>query len=134
MIGIDTNVLVRYLVRDDAVQFALARDLILGAVASGEAILISLPVVLETEWVLRSRYRRNKADVAGALADLLESRELSFEAEESLEEALYAWKGSTADFADCLIAAHQRRLGAKTTWTFDALAARLSGMSRLGSA
>ena len=56
MLGIDTNVLVRFLVRDDPEQFERARRLIKREVGGGETVLISLLVLLETEWVLRSRY------------------------------------------------------------------------------
>jgi len=56
MIGVDTNVLVRYLVRDDPAQFERARRLISREVDTREPVLVSLLVLLETEWVLRSRY------------------------------------------------------------------------------
>ena len=56
MLGLDTNVLVRYLVRDDEVQFEKARKLIKREVAAGRGVFVSHLVVLETEWVLRSRY------------------------------------------------------------------------------
>lgn len=64
MIGIDTNVLVRFLVRDNQGQFERARRLIKREVGSGETVLISHLVLLETEWVLRSRYGLLKTEVA----------------------------------------------------------------------
>ncbi len=127
MLGLDTNVLVRFLVQDDAAQFERARRLIKREVGQGEPVLVSLLVLLETEWVLRSRYELPKTDILGVLSSLLESAEVSFEDEGAIEEAVYTWKESTAEFADCLINAHHRRLGCRATATFDAKAAKLAG-------
>jgi predicted nucleic-acid-binding protein len=126
MIGIDTNVLVRYLVKDDPAQFARAYRLIRREAASGEPVLVSLPVLLETEWVLRSRYQLPKAEVVAALSALLDTVDVAFEDEPGVETALHEWKDSTAGFADCLIGAHNRRLGCRATATFDGTAARLA--------
>lgn len=127
MLGIDTNVLVRYLVRDDPSQFERVRRLLTRAIASGESILVSSLVLLETECVLRSRYELSKSDIVAALSALLEASELEFEDEPSLEQALYSWKDSRADFADCLIDARHRRLGCRATATFDSKALKLGG-------
>ena len=125
MLGIDTNVLVRYLVRDDEAHFEKASRLIKREIGTGEAVFVSLPVLLETEWVLRSRYGLKKAEIVNAISGLLDTTEIQFEAESAIEESLKQWKDSTADFADCLIGAHNRRLGCRATATFDAKAARL---------
>lgn len=60
MLGIDTNVLVRFLVRDDLAQFEKARQLIEQEVSAGKQVVINQLVLLETEWVLRSRYSLRK--------------------------------------------------------------------------
>ncbi len=125
MLGIDTNVLVRYLVRDDDVQFEKANRLIKREIGAGEAVFVSLPVLLETEWVLRSRYGFKKTEIVDAISGLLDATEIQFEAEPAIEESLKFWKDSTTDFADCLIGAHNRRLGCRATATFDGKAARL---------
>ena len=127
MLGIDTNVLVRFLVRDDPEQFERARRLIKREAGSGETVLISLLVLLETEWVLRSRYGLAKAEIVTALSALLDAVELEFEDEPSVEEAVFTWKDSGAEFADCLISARHRALGCRATATFDARASKLSG-------
>jgi predicted nucleic-acid-binding protein len=127
MLGIDTNVLVRFLVRDDPAQFERARRLIKRELGSGEAVLISLLVLLETEWVLRSRYRVTKTEIVAALSALLDAVELQFEDEPSVEEAVFTWKDSGAEFADCLINARHRALGCRATATFDARASKLTG-------
>jgi predicted nucleic-acid-binding protein len=127
MIGLDANVLVRYLVRDDEVQFERARRLIQRETGRGEAILISLLVLLETEWVLRSRYELSKSDIASAFSGLLDSAELAFEDEASIEQALFTWRDSPAQFADCLIGARHRALGCRATASFDGKALKLPG-------
>jgi predicted nucleic-acid-binding protein len=127
MLGIDTNVLVRFLVRDHEAQFERARRLIKREVGAGEDVLVSLLVLLETEWVLRSRFGLQKAEIMGAISGLLDATELELEDEPAVEEALYVWKDSAAEFADCLIGAHHRRLGCRATATFDARAVKLPG-------
>ena len=127
MLGLDTNVLVRFLVRDDAEQFERARRLIKREVGQGEPVLISLLVLLETEWVLRSRYALSKADILGVFSSLLEAAELLFEDEAAIEEAVFTWRDSAAQFADCLINARHRQLGCRATATFDSKAAKLTG-------
>ena len=127
MLGLDTNVLVRFLVRDHEAQFERARRLIKREVGAQEKVLISLLVLLETEWVLRSRYSLQKTQIMDAVSGLLDAAELELEDEPTIEEALYLWKDSAADFADCLIGAHHRRLGCRATATFDARAIKLPG-------
>jgi predicted nucleic-acid-binding protein len=93
-------------------------------------VLISLLVLLETEWVLRSRYGLSKIEILGAFAGLLDSVELSFEDEASLEQALFMWKDSAAQFADCLIGARHWALECRATASFDTKALRLPGFIR----
>ncbi len=127
MLGLDTNVLVRYLTRDNQPQYERARRLIDHGVSKGEPVLVSLLVLLETEWVLRSRYELVKSEIVAAFSALLDTADLSFEDEQSIERAVYSWKDSAADFADCLIEARNHRLGCRATATFDAKALKLGG-------
>lgn len=127
MLGIDTNVLVRFLVRDDELQFDKARKLIRREIAAGHQVLVSQLVILETEWVLRSRYSLSKIDIVAAISGLLDATEIQIEDEPTVEEALYVWKENSADFADCLIGAKNRRLGCRATATFDTKASKLPG-------
>ncbi len=127
MLGIDTNVLVRFLVRDDEIQFEKARKLIRREVAAGHRVFVNQLVLLETEWVLRSRYVVPKNQILEAISGLLNSTDIQFEGEPSIEEALFIWKESDADFADCLIGANNRRMGCRITVTFDKKASRLPG-------
>lgn len=127
MLGVDTNVLVRFLVRDDEAQFEKARKLIKREVAAGRCVFVSHLVILKTEWVLRSRYSLPKNLIIEAISGLLDATDVRFEDEPAVEEALFNWKDTTADFADCLIGAKNKRLGCRATATFDAKAAKLPG-------
>ena len=127
MLGVDTNVLVRFLVRDDEAQFEKARKLIKREVAAGRRIFVSQLVLLESEWVLRSRYKQPKNLIIAAISGLLDATDVRFEDEPAIEEALFIWKDTTADFADCLIGAKNRRLGCRATASFDAKASKLPG-------
>lgn len=125
-IALDTNVLVRLLVRDDEAQFAAAKRLVDQATAEEQPILIVLCALLETEWVLRSRYKLDKASIATAFGQLLETRGVVFEHEPTVEEALYMWSQHPAsDFGDCLLMARAAQLGRTRFATFDAGAAKL---------
>jgi predicted nucleic-acid-binding protein len=127
MLGVDTNVLIRYLTRDDQPQYEKARRLIDREVSKGEPVLVSLLVLLETEWVLRSRYGLLKSEIVAAFSALLDTADLAFGDEPSIERAVYSWKDSATDFADCLIEARNRRLGCRATATFDGKALKLAG-------
>jgi predicted nucleic-acid-binding protein len=127
MLGIDTNILVRYLTKDDRPQYEKARRLLDREAGKGEPVLISLLVLLETECVLRSRYALAKSEIVAALSALLDSADLAFEDEPSVERAFYSWKDSAADFADCLIEARNLQLGCQATATFDVKALKLAG-------
>ena len=129
MLGIDTNVLVRFLVRDHEAQFQKARRLIQREAEAGQPVFVSLLVLLETEWVLRSRYQLEKPAVAATISALLDAVGIQLEDEAAIEEALYVWKDNAAEFADCLIGAHNRERGCRATATFDAKALKLSGFA-----
>ena len=131
-IAIDTNVLVRLLVRDDEAQYAAAQRLVDQAAAAEEPVLIVLGALLETEWVLRGRYKLDKASIAGAFTALLECVDVEFEHLPTVEEALYVWaQHPGTDFADCLLIARASHLGRSRFLTFDAGAARLPGVELL---
>ena len=129
MLGIDTNVLVRFLTHDDEAQYEQARRSIRREVQAGQPVFVSQLVLLETEWVLRSRYSLDKDAISSVISGLLDAIDVQLEDEPSVEAALNIWTNSTADFADCLIGVRNRRLGCRSTATFDAKAARLPGFS-----
>ena len=127
MAALDTNVLVRFLVQDDARQGAAATRLIRNGIKAGGALYIPVTVVLELEWVLRSSFTFDKASVLQAMFGLLGSFELAFESEGAVEAALGNYADGKADFADCLHAALAMMAQQQPLWTFDRAAAKIDG-------
>lgn len=134
MPALDTNILVRFIVQDDAAQFAAAKRLISRCVAEGSTLFMPVTVTIELEWVLRSSFGLSKTDVLHTLSGLLSSRELSFESERAVEVALQLFRKSSADFADCLHVALAAQAGEQPLWTFDKGAAKISGARLLAKA
>lgn len=130
-IALDTNVLVRFLVDDDREQSREVNELFQVYGAEGVPIHVSLTVLLETEWVLRSAYRRDRASIAHAISALLSIAELSLENEPAVEAALHLNRlNPQVGFADCLHLACAQRIPA-TLATFDIKASRLPGAALL---
>ena len=127
MAALDTNVLVRFLVQDDARQGAAATRLIRNGIKAGGALYIPVTVVLELEWVLRSSFTFDKASVLQTMFGLLASFELAFESEGAVEAALGNYADGKADFADCLHAALAMMAQQQLLWTFDRAAAKIDG-------
>ncbi len=134
MAALDTNVLVRYIVQDDAAQLAAAKRLISRCVSQGLTLFVPVTVVLELEWVLRSGFGFAKSEVLLTLSSLLSAAELSFESERALEVALQLFRKNSADFADCLHVALVTQANEQPLWTFDKSAAKLSGAQLLAKA
>lgn len=119
MIALDTNVLVRFLVEDDAVQAAKATALFERAIADGTALFISDVVLCETVWVLISRYGFSRAEVAEVLRRLLEAEHLTFPAPSQHARALAAFSSGKGDFADYVIREQSLGAGCTAVATFD---------------
>lgn len=134
MPALDTNVLVRYIVEDDAAQLATARRLISRCVNEGLTLFVPVTVVLELEWVLRSSFGFPKDEVLLALAGLLSAAELSFESERAIEVAVQLFRQGVADFADCLHIALAAQAGEQPLWTFDKGAAKVEGARLMAKA
>jgi predicted nucleic-acid-binding protein len=134
MAAIDTNVVIRVLVQDHAAQTAAALALIQRAADAGETIFVPVTVVLESEWVLRSRYKFAKEQVVEALSQLYSVDALSFEAEAAVGVALQLYSTCSADFADCLHIALTWDAGRQPFWTFDKQAAAVDGARLLEAA
>jgi predicted nucleic-acid-binding protein len=131
MPGFDTNVLVRWLVEDDDRQTLRAQKLFEAARSSQASLFVPVTVMLELEWVLRSRYQFDKATVLGAINALLETQELEFQDEAALERAMHLYRSGLAEFADCVHAGICAAAGRAPMWTFDERAARLPGVEQL---
>lgn len=131
MAALDTNVLIRFLVQDDAAQLAAARKLIRKCVNEGETLFVPVTVSLELEWVLRSNFKFEKQAVVQTLSDLLSSTEMSFESEGALEVALVQYSQTSADYSDCLHVALATAANSGPLWTFDKAAAKVDGAKLL---
>jgi predicted nucleic-acid-binding protein len=127
MAALDTNILVRYLVQDDAAQLAAARRLIRKCVNEGQTLYVPVSVSVELEWVLRSNFGFGKEEVVQTLSQLLAAAELSFESEGALEFALLLYKKGSADYSDCVHVALAAQAGEQPLWTFDKAASKVEG-------
>jgi predicted nucleic-acid-binding protein len=132
MAALDTNVLVRWLTADDAKQSAVVASLLELAGKKEERFFVPVTVILETEWVLRSRYRFDKPTVTTALDALMGVSEIEFQSEPALEQALWLFKQTGApDFADCLHVCLVSQAGQGPLLTFDERAGKLVGVQLL---
>ena len=128
MIGLDTNVVLRLLLNDDLKQRQRAVKAIQQAKVLAVRVTITLAVVLEMEWVLRSIAKMTKPQVLSVFDLLLESYDIEIDNEKALEQALHIYANAAADFAECLFLAQYQRMGCQTMLTFDAKAARMAGV------
>ena len=119
MIGLDTNLLVRYLTRDDASQYAKATALIDAAAKRGDRFVINSAVLCELVWVLRTTYRYSREEIGRTLEHILTTAEFDVERSDEARQALHDFQSTKADFSDALIGRINRSLGADHTVTFD---------------
>ena len=124
MIGLDTNVLVRYLTQDDPVQSAQANAFVERQLSSAEPGIIGHGVLCEVGWVLSRAYGYTRKQVADALGALLTCREFQVESPDLAILAVPDYRQGTADFSDYLLGRAHQRLGARYTATFDRKAAQ----------
>jgi len=128
MIGLDTNVIVRYVMQDDPKQSQKATRLIeaLSADAPG---FVPLVVIVELVWVLTSCYDLKRDQVVEVLGGTLRTKEFMVDRAEQVAQALRVYKTGSADFADCLIERGAMSAGCDKTMTFDSSAAKSAGMT-----
>jgi predicted nucleic-acid-binding protein len=113
--GLDTNVLLRYLLRDDPGQAARAdREL-----ERDERFLVDAIVLCELVWVLEAGYGLSRTAIAAALEQVLSTAQFEIEGKDTASAALDDFRRSAADFSDCLIGRRNRAAGAAHTVTFD---------------
>jgi predicted nucleic-acid-binding protein len=118
MIGLDTNIVVRYLTHDDAAQ-TVAAVRVMDSLSSDSPGFLSLIVIVELVWVLEVSYRFKKNEIEQVLETLLRSKELVIERAEIVSQALWRFRASRADFADCLIERAGHAAECQYTVTFD---------------
>ncbi len=127
MIGLDTNVVVRYIAQDDAKQSASATALI-ESLTNEQPGFISLVTLVEMVWVMQGSYKAGKEQILQILEELLKTSEIIVQETETVAQALSQFARSGAGFADCLIARLGRNNNCSFTATFDKLAAEIEGM------
>ena len=132
MIGLDTNVLVRYMAQDDPIQAKIAADLIERRLTERNPGFISIVAMTETAWVLERAYGLSAAEIARAIERTLQTDVLVVESEQEIFTATVALREGRGSFADALIAALGARAGCSATVTFDRKALRLPGFELLG--
>jgi len=134
MIGIDTNVLVRYLTQDDAAQAARATRFMEAELGPAQQGCISVVVLVELCWVLQGLYRVTPSELLDLIDDLLRSRHLQLEHRPAVQAAVHALRQSpkaSAGLVDVLIAHIGQALGCSHTVSFDQGAVRWAGMTLL---
>jgi len=131
MIGLDTNILVRFIAQDHPTQTTAATKLI-DSLSPDVPGYLSLVVIAELIWVLQFSYRFKRREIEKVIERLLRSKELHLEQKETVAQALTKFRGSRADFADCLIDRCGRNAGCQNVLTFDKAAAA-AGMKLLSS-
>ena len=119
MIGLDTNVLVRYLAQDDPTQGALAEEFIETVCSEKFPAFINHIVLCETVWVLERCYHVEKATLTIILEKILKTEQFKIQNIDMVWRALKEFKKSAADFADCLLAQCNLGNGCEHTVTFD---------------
>ncbi len=127
MIGLDTNILVRYVTQDDPVQSAKATAWIEERLTPENPGFISEIAMAETVWVLARTYGVADHDIAATIERLLQADVLVVENEQQVFAAMVTLKENQGSFADALIAALGVKAGCSCTLTFDRRALRLSG-------
>jgi predicted nucleic-acid-binding protein len=130
MIGLDTNVLVRYIMQDDLKQSPLATRLIESRSVESRGF-VPLVSVVELFWVMSSAYELDRGQLIAALEGLLRTKELVVERAEIVWKALRVFRSANVDFADCLIERAATAAGCEKTMTFDRGAAKSAGMTLL---
>ncbi|MGH6878418.1 MAG: PIN domain-containing protein [Rhizomicrobium sp.] len=130
MIGLDTNILVRYLAQDDPVQSRTATDFIERRLTEKNPGFVSIVAMVETVWVLDRAYELADAEIAACIERILQTDVLVVECEQAVFTAMVAPKNGNGAFADAVILALGRRAGCSRTVTFDRKALRLSGFAQ----
>lgn len=125
MIGLDTNVLVRYLAQDDAVQSRRATEIIESQLTEEHPGFISVVTIVETVWVLERVYGLSNLEIAVAVERILQADTLRVQDEQEVFSAMVAVKTGAGDFPGALIGALGASAGCKVTLTFDKKAKRL---------
>ena len=124
MIGLDTNVLLRYLAQDDPTQSARATEIIEGRLTEEEPGFVSLVSILEVVWVLKSLFKRSRQEIANDIEMLLAADTLEVQNEQEVYYAVVSLRNGIGRFEDALIGSLGVWKGCSATLTFDEGAAK----------
>jgi predicted nucleic-acid-binding protein len=127
MIGLDTNVLVRYLTQDDPRQSRRAAEIIERSLTEDDPGFVSVVAIAELVWALERGYRLDDRDIAAAVERILQADVILVESEQEVFAAMVALRDGQSSFADALIGALGAKAGCLHTVTFDRKALRLPG-------
>ena len=130
MIALDTNVLVRYLVRDNPEQAEASRTL-LESLSSERPGFVCREVMLEVVWVLERAYRLSRDQIAVIVEELTHTEGLIIESDDDVIRAAMGYRQGSADFSDFMILIAAQRAGAEPLYTFDRKFSRLAGAELL---
>ena len=131
MIGLDTNVVVRLFVDDDAAQAGAARRFVASQCSTERPGFVNRVVLCELVWVLTSVFGYGRGAVADVIDDLLATRDFVLEDHKTARSALQTFRNSNVGFSDILVGELNLARGCETTATFDRKAARLKGFVRV---
>jgi predicted nucleic-acid-binding protein len=125
MVGLDTNVILRYLLQDDPKQTLLANRIVDEVLSDGNPGLISLVTILEIVWVLRSFLKKTPTEIATHIELLLAADSFEVQNEQQVFEAAFALKRGIGEFEEALTGALNAWAGCPHTLTFDKRALRM---------
>lgn len=124
-IGLDTNLLVRYITNDDPGQADKVEDLF-DSLRDNSTLVINRVVLAELDWVLTQVYEYSKGDFLKVIDQMFATQKIAFSDPNLVKEACRLYTKSNADFADCYLGVINADLGCETTYTFDKQASKLS--------
>ncbi len=119
MIGLDTNILVRLVMKDDPKQLSQILTFLSAAKQESTLLFINNVVLCELVWVLLRGYKQSKNDVIAFLDDLIHTKEIRFSHKETLRDAINLYKEGKGDFADYLTFVHNKDEGCSMTYSLD---------------
>ena len=131
MIGLDTNILVRYFSQDDPVQSRKVLALFKTRLTRESPGHVNVVTLVETVWVLRRLYGADRAEAAHVVGSLLAAPNVVVERKPLVRKALQDYEGSACDFNDCLIERLNTEAGCTVTLTFDRAASKQHGFELL---
>jgi predicted nucleic-acid-binding protein len=131
LIGINTNVLARYIVQDDKKQSAIATEYIENNINENNPGFINVIVLCELDWILKRAYGYDRTIRKKVFEQILMTREFIIEKSDIVREAITEFAGSNLDLADCLIGFINRNNGCRASVTFDKKAAKQANFIHL---